>query len=85
MRAAASLLAIGRTEDQALHVSRDVALAEHETRLLERFGGRVHESVIAAELKLDRVAAHGIAQRRMDAAGSDRSDGKCSHSGSLLY
>ncbi|MNY67170.1 hypothetical protein D3C86_2047080 [compost metagenome] len=84
MRAAASLLAIRRTEDQALDVGGDFALAEHEARLLKRLGAGVHETVVSAELQFDRVASHGIAQRRMDAAGSYRSDGKSSHSGSLL-
>ncbi|MNT08222.1 hypothetical protein D3C72_1429580 [compost metagenome] len=84
VRAAARLLAIRRPEDQSLDVSRNVGLVEHESRLLKRFGGRVHETVVSAELQFDRVASHGIAQRRMDAAGSYRSDGKSSHSGSLL-
>jgi len=58
---AAGLLAIGRAEDQALHVGGNLGLAEHETGLLQRLGAGVHETVIAPELLLDRVASHGIA------------------------
>ncbi|WP_323018979.1 hypothetical protein [Castellaniella sp.] len=84
VRATASLLAIRRPEDQTLDVGGNVGLVEHESRLLERFSCRVHKAIVAAELKLDRVASHGLAQRRVDAAGSYRSDGKNSHSGALL-
>ncbi|MNS31835.1 hypothetical protein D3C72_638970 [compost metagenome] len=84
VRATASLLAVGRAEHQALHVGRNLGLVEHETRLLQRLGAGVHEAVVAPELQLDRVAAHGVAQRGVDAAGADRSNGKCGHSGSLL-
>ncbi|MCY1517469.1 hypothetical protein D9M68_521500 [compost metagenome] len=84
MRPAAGLLAVRRSEDHALDVGGDITLAEHEPGLLHRLAAGVHEAVVAPELQLDRVAAHGIAQRRMDAAGSNGSDSKSGHSGSLL-
>ncbi|WP_241081873.1 hypothetical protein [Achromobacter xylosoxidans] len=84
VHAAPGLLAVRRTEDHALHVGGNLGLAEHEAGLLQRLGAGVHETVVAPELLLDRVARHGIAQRGMDAAGADRSDGKGCHSGPLL-